>query len=122
MPLFQAIGAAIKIGGKALGAIVSKAKAKRAEIKSLRLKKRAGEKELELNSMAVKLGLAKAPERLTTSDISNVSYKRSVKGNEKAMDKALPKVEVQGGNLKVVVPIVAVVVVLIVLFIVKRKR
>jgi hypothetical protein len=126
MPLFPAIGAALKIGGKALGAIVSKAKAKRAEKKSLKLKEKASDKELELNAMAQKLGLVKPPARLTTGDISNANkkddYKRFVKGSDsKALDKVLPQSESKSNfNLKIILPIVAVVV-LFLLFM-KRKR
>lgn len=122
MPLFPAIGAAIKIGGKALGAIVSKAKAKRAERKTLKLQKRASDKELELSSLGQKFGLIKPPARLTTGDISNVKgydYKRFVKG-EKAMDKALPPSGAVKSNLKIILPVVAAVV--LILFFMKRKR
>jgi len=126
MPLFSAIGAAIKIGGKALGAIVSKAKAKRAERKTLKLQKSASDKELELSSLGQKFGLIKPPARLTTGDISNANkkddYKRlvKVKDNSKALDRVLPPVGETKSNLKIIIAVA--VVVLILLFMVKRKR
>jgi len=54
MPLIPGLGAAIKIGGKALGAIVSKARAKRSEKKTERLKRKAEEKEKSFSAVADK--------------------------------------------------------------------
>jgi hypothetical protein len=125
MPLIiPAIVEAAKIGSKALGAIVSKSKAKKAERKTLKLQQKASEKEAALNSVASKIGLVKPPPRLTTGDISSVNtkrdYKNLVKVNEKAMDMVQP---VQGESVlnKKIIAILAVIV-LVLFFVLKRKR
>jgi hypothetical protein len=126
MPLLiPAIVEAAKIGSKALGSIVSKSKAKKAERKTLRLQQKASEKEAALNSVASKIGLVKPQPRLTTGDISSVNtkrdYKNLVKVNEKAMDMVQPVQGESGFNKKMIAAVVAIVLLILILF-VKRKR
>jgi hypothetical protein len=120
MPLFPAIGAAIKIGGKALGAIVSKAKKKRAEKKLARAEKRAAEKELDFGAVAAKFGIAKEPGNRIGSLTENVD--KAIKSLENKVVPIKADKAKAGGFSFGVKEIVILVVAVFGLFFLLRKR